>query len=76
MDNKEGFSGGSLVLAFVTFIIGFLVGLLAFVLMPINSDYTTVGILIFMFGLMSGVLAAMLARIIVRSTRLRKSQNS
>jgi len=57
MAQKDGFMGGFLVLGFVVFIAGFLVGMLAIMVMPVSADTTLLGLLFFVLGFVVGILA-------------------
>ena len=51
----------SLVLDFAVFIAGFLTGMLAFGVIHVSSDITTISVMIFTLGFMLGIISAGLA---------------
>ncbi|MBX5328983.1 MAG: hypothetical protein QHH18_06325 [Candidatus Bathyarchaeota archaeon] len=57
MPREDGFMGGFLVLSFVVFIAGFLVGMLAIMVMPVSVDMTMLGLLFLALGFVVGILA-------------------
>jgi hypothetical protein len=61
MDLEKGFLGGFLVLGFALFIAGFLTGVLAFAVVQVSSDLTTLGIMVFLLGFVVGILIVTLA---------------
>lgn len=52
--------GGFLVLSFAVFIAGFLTGMLAIALIPVQSDITTLGFMFFILGFVIGIGATLL----------------
>jgi len=74
MDIKEGFVGGFLVFGFAIFIVGFLTGMLAFIMMPLTPNVEATGFIIFIFGFITGMLTIALLLATVKLTQLtRKS---
>jgi len=68
MDIREGFVGVFLVLGFVIFIVGFLTGMLAIALIPVELDFTTLGYMVFIWGFMMGMITIALLLVIVKLT--------
>ncbi|MEM2104994.1 MAG: hypothetical protein QXV21_00765 [Candidatus Bathyarchaeia archaeon] len=66
MTFKEGFMSGFLVLAFVVFIAGFLVGMLAIMVIPVSADTTMLGLLFFALGFVVGILAVGLVWVVFK----------
>ena len=66
MDLGKGFLGAFLVLGFALFIAGFLTGMLAFAVVPVSSDLTTLGTMVFLLGLVYGILTVTLAIVFSR----------
>ena len=63
---EEGFLAGFLVLAFVVFIFGFLVGMVAIALIPIRSDYTLLGFMLFSLGFVCAIVVVALFTVLIR----------
>ncbi len=63
---EEGFLAGFLVLAFVVFIFGFLVGMVAIAMIPIRSDYTLLGFMLFSLGFICAVVVIALFTVLIR----------
>ncbi len=63
---EEGFLAGFLVLAFVVFIFGFLVGMVAIALIPIRSDYTLLGFMLFSLGFVCAIAVIALFIVLIR----------
>lgn len=63
---EEGFLAGFLVLAFVVFIFGFLVGMVAIALIPIRSDYTLLGFMLFSLGFICAIAVIALFTVLIR----------
>ncbi|NWG11884.1 hypothetical protein HXY33_09100 [Candidatus Bathyarchaeota archaeon] len=72
MSIKEGFFGGFLVFCFAVFIIGFLTGMLAFIMMPISPDADATGFMIFIFGFIAGMVTIALLLATVKLNQLTK----
>ncbi|MEM3458754.1 MAG: hypothetical protein QXN36_03905 [Candidatus Bathyarchaeia archaeon] len=66
MAREDGFIGGFLVLAFVVFIAGFLVGMLAIMVIPVSADTTMLGLLFFALGFVVGILAVGLVWVVFK----------
>jgi hypothetical protein len=66
MGLEKGFLGGFLVLAFALFIAGILTGMLSFAVLHVTPDFATVGLMIFAFGFLLGMLAVALTLVVVR----------
>ena len=69
---EEGFLSGFLVLAFVIFIFGFLVGMVAVAMIPVRSDYTFLGLTLFSLGFVCAIVAAALFMLLTRYRRVSK----
>ncbi len=63
---EEGFLAGFLVLAFVVFIFGFLVGMVAIAMIPIRSDYTLLGFMLFSLGFVCAIVIIALFIVLIR----------
>ncbi len=63
---EEGFLAGFLVLAFVVFIFGFLVGMVAIAMIPIRSDYTLLGFMLFSLGFICAITVIALFLVLIR----------
>ncbi len=63
---EEGFLAGFLVLAFVVFIFGFIVGMVAIALITIRSDYTLLGFMLFSLGFICAVTVFALFTVLIR----------
>jgi membrane-bound ClpP family serine protease len=72
MSIKEGFMGGFLVFGFAIFIVGFLTGMLAFIMMPLTPNSEATVFIIFVFGFITGMVTIALVWVSVRLTRLTK----
>lgn len=70
MSVKEGFLSGFLVLGFTIFIVGFLTGMLAFIMMPISPNAEATGFIIFVFGFVTGLVTIALVLVIIKLTQL------
>lgn len=66
MSRGDGFMGGFLVLGFVIFIAGFLVGMLAIAVIPLTVDATLFGLLFFVLGFVVGILAVGLTLMLLK----------
>lgn len=64
---------GFLVLGFVIFVAGFLVGMLAIAVIPVESDLTLLGFLFFALGLVVGLLTVGLVLMLRRKKAGEKS---
>jgi hypothetical protein len=69
---KEGFLGGFLVLGFALFIVGFLTGMLAFIMMPLTPNTEGTGFIIFVFGFITGMTTIALVLVTIKLTQLTK----
>jgi hypothetical protein len=72
MGMKEGFFGGFLVFGFAIFIVGFLTGMLAFIMMPVSPNADTTGFIIFAFGFITGMITIALLLATIKLTQLTK----
>lgn len=72
MGIKEGFMGGFLVFGFAIFIVGFLTGMVAFVMMPLSPDADATGFIIFIFGFITGITTIALLLATVKLTQFTK----
>jgi membrane protein implicated in regulation of membrane protease activity len=66
MDLEKGFLGAFLVLGFALFIAGFLTGMLAFAVLKVSSDLTTLGIMVFLLGFVVGIMTTTLGYVFLR----------
>jgi uncharacterized protein (DUF983 family) len=65
---EEGFLGGVLVLGFALFIVGFLAGVVA-AFVSISAEPAWLELIIFVFGLMTGIVALAIMQVIVKSRK-------
>lgn len=72
MSIKEGFIGGFLVFGFAIFIIGFLTGMVAFIMMPLSPNADATGFVIFILGFVTGITTIALLLATVKLTQLTK----
>jgi len=70
MKVERGFLGGFLVLGFVIFVAGFLVGMLALAMVRVESDITLWAFMLFSLGFVLGLLTIALVLVIMRLNRL------
>ena len=73
MDLEKGFLGGFLVLGMVLFVVGFLTGMLAIAILPMEADSTMVEFMLFVLGLMAGMVTIALALVVVKLSKLQRS---
>ena len=66
---EEGFLGGFLVLGFAIFIVGFLAGVVA-AFISVSTEPATLTALVFIFGLMTGVVTFAILQVIAKSRKL------
>ena len=70
MKVERGFLGGFLVLGFVIFVAGFLMGMLALAMVRVEMDATLLAVMWLLLGFVLGVLTIALALVIRRWNRL------
>lgn len=75
MSIKQAFLGGFLVFGFVIFTVGFLTGMLAFIMMPLTPTSEATGFIIFVFGFITGMITIALVWASVRLTQLTKKSS-
>ena len=74
MDIKKDFFGGFLVFGFAIFIVGFLTGMLALIMMPVSPNADATGFIVFILGFITGMITFALFLVTVKLTQLtRKS---
>lgn len=70
MKVEKGFLGGFLVLGFVIFVAGFLMGMLALAMVRVESDITLLAFMLFSLGFVLGLLTIGLVLVIMRLGKL------
>ena len=65
---EEGLLGGFLVLGFAIFIVGFLAGVVA-AFVSVSAEPTTLELIIFVFGLMTGMVTLAIMLMIAKSRK-------
>jgi hypothetical protein len=75
MSIKKGFMGGFLVFGFAIFIVGFLTGMVAFIMMPLSPNADATGFIIFVFGFITGMTTIALLLATLKLTRLTKTSS-
>jgi hypothetical protein len=73
MDLEKGFLGGFLVLGFVIFVVGFLTGMLALVVVSVGRDITSIGVMLFALGFILGMLTIALTMVMIKLSKLQKT---
>jgi len=69
---EEGFIGGFLVLGFVIFLLGFLIGLFAVAFIPIKPDYTALMFLVSIFAFIAGMATVALLLVVVKAREINR----
>jgi hypothetical protein len=73
MQVDKGFVAGFLVLGFAIFVVGFLIGLYAVVVIPATAEAASLGILAFAVGVILGALLVAMIMVIMRFNEMIRS---